>query len=269
MSRIAILQMNSNANVSNNLSTLELLIRSAVKKKAKLAVLPENFAYLSGLKGSVLTVAEFENKGSIQSFVSQLAKKYKIWIVAGTIPLHSPVDQRVFSACIVYNDKGESCARYDKIHLFDVRVSDQEIHKESDTFLAGKQIVCIDTPVGCIGLSICYDIRFPELYRKLLNAGAQIFILPAAFTATTGAAHWEVLLRARAIENTSYMIAANQCGTHDNSRVTWGHSMAVDPWGAVLTQSAYEPDVLYADIDLKQLASLRSSFPCNKHHVLD
>lgn len=269
MARIAIVQMSSTAAVVDNLQQVNSLVGEAANKGARLLVLPENFAYMAGPTNEVWSVAERPGAGPIQDRIATLAQQYKIWIVAGSIPLHSPIEKRVFSACMVYNESGENCARYDKIHMFDVRISDVEMYKESDRYIPGNAVVCVDTPVGRIGLSICYDLRFAQLYRTLLNGGAEIFIVPAAFTATTGKAHWEVLLRARAIENLTYTIAANQCGTHANGFQTWGHSMAIDPWGSIIAQGNNEPAVVYADIDLPRMASLRRSFPCNEHHVLD
>lgn len=190
-----------------------------------------------------------------------------MWVIAGTLPLKGLQD-RVKTSCLVFDDEGRCAARYDKIHLFDVRVSEQEAHQESATIERGDEVVVVDTPVGRVGLTVCYDLRFPELYRQLVLRGAELFTVPSAFTAVTGVAHWEVLLRARAIENLCYVIAPNQGGLHENGRQTYGHSMIVEPWGKVVAQQENGVGMLTADIDLQRLQQLRRQFPCNDHHVL-
>lgn len=169
---------------------------------------------------------------------------------------------------MVFDNNGLCAARYDKIHLFDVRVSEQEAHQESATVDRGDELVVVDTPIGQVGLSVCYDLRFPELYRQLVQRGAELLSIPSAFTAVTGVAHWEVLLRARAIENLSYVIAPNQGGQHENGRQTYGHSMVIEPWGKVVAQQETGEGIVIADIDLQRLQQLRQQFPSNEHHVL-
>ena len=198
-----------------------------------------------------------------------MAKKHKIWIVAGSIPLLSEEAHRCFSSCLVFDDKGECVKRYDKIHLFDVQVSETETHKESNVTCPGDSLAVIDTPVAKVGLTICYDLRFPEMYRKLRALDADIFVVPAAFTYDTGKVHWQVLLQARAIENLSYVLAANQGGSHENGRQTYGHSMIISPWGKIEAScDASGVDLAIADIDLLSMQALRQRFPCLTHQKL-
>lgn len=197
-----------------------------------------------------------------------LQKKFGIWVIAGTIPLKVPGTHKVRASSIVYDHQGKQVIIYDKIHLFDVKVPGGEAHCESEKITPGYEVVVVDTPVGCIGLSVCYDLRFPELYRQMVLKGAEIFTVPAAFTAVTGAAHWEVLLRARAIENLCFVLAPNQCNHHENGRHTYGHSMVIDPWGKILAQAGEKPDLVIADIELSYLKLLREQFPCNEHHKM-
>jgi len=211
-------------------------------------------------------VREADGEGPIQDFLSQTAKKHAVWIVSGTVPLEANADNKVRAACLIYDDKGERVARYDKIHLFDVSVPEtNEEYRESDSIEEGDQPLVIDTPFGRVGIAVCYDLRFPEHFRKLQEQGVDIVIVPSAFTAETGAAHWEVLLRARAIENLCYIIAPNQGGFHLNGRKTFGHSMVVDPWGVILDCYKTGAGFVSAEIDLQQLAKVRASFPVLDH----
>lgn len=267
MNKVALVQMVSSANVGDNLQTVEECLIQARESQAELVLLPENFAFMGMKETDKLHVAEAEGKGPIQQRISDLAKQLGLWIVAGTIPMKSN-GTKVCASCLVYDNQGKQAARYDKIHLFDVRVSEQESHQESLTTEAGSDLVVVDTPVGKIGLTVCYDLRFPELFYQLLRKGAQLFTVPSAFTAVTGLAHWEALLRARAIENLSYVLAANQGGHHENGRSTFGHTMAVEPWGKVMVTQESNTGVVYADIDLQRLQSLREHFPSINHHVL-
>lgn len=267
MARVAVLQMVSSANVQENLSSLDLLFLKARDEGAELLVLPENFAFMGLHETDKLKIAEDFGHGEIQHTVSQLAKRYRLWVIAGSIPLRSSIE-RVRASCVVYDDNGAFVDRYDKIHLFDVRISSEESHQESLTIERGDKLVVVDTPVGRIGLSICYDLRFPELYQQLLLKGAELFTIPAAFTAVTGMAHWEVLLRARAIENLCYVLASNQGGVHVNGRNTHGHSMIVEPWGKVINEHHQGSGIIFADIDLQKLRQLRLQFPTNDHHIL-
>ncbi|KTD57914.1 carbon-nitrogen hydrolase family protein [Legionella shakespearei] len=267
MTRVALVQMVSSANVAENLRQVEHFLLQAHEDQAKLVVLPENFAFMGLNETDKLKIAEDYGHGPIQDKISQLAKQLGIWIVAGTIPLKSG-GTKARASSIVFDAQGMKVARYDKIHLFDVRVSEQESHQESLTIERGHELVVVDTPVGKIGLTVCYDLRFPELYQHLQSSGAQLFTVPSAFTAVTGLAHWETLLRARAIENLSYVLAPNQGGYHENGRNTHGHSMVVEPWGKVLAQKDTGAGVVIADIDLQRLQQLRRHFPCVDHHVL-
>lgn len=265
MMKVALVQMVSEASVQNNLQRVDYFLAEAQRQSVDLVVLPENFAVMGKLDTDKLTVAEHFGSGLIQESLSSMAKKYKLWIVAGTIPIYASLD-RVYAASLLFDNEGCCVARYDKIHLFDVRVSAQEAHQESATIAPGKEIVVANTPVGCLGLTVCYDLRFPELYRQLVLRGAELLTVPSAFTATTGLAHWETLLRARAIENLCYVLAANQGGTHENGRQTYGHSMIIDPWGVVLAVLEKGEGLVVAEIDLQRLHQLRKQFPCNDHH---
>lgn len=267
MAKVAVVQMRSSASVQDNLEQVGKMLAKAHDDEVDLLVLPENFAFMGMKETDKLTIAEKYGDGEIQQAVSALAKKYGVWVVAGTIPLKGLHD-RVRSASLVFDDHGLCAARYDKIHLFDVRVSPQEAHEESSTVERGDEVVVVDTPAGRLGLSVCYDLRFPELYQQLSMRGAELFTVPSAFTAITGAAHWEVLLRARAIENLCYVLAPNQGGTHANGRQTHGHSMIVEPWGKILAEQDENPGMVMAEIDLQRLKQLRLQFPCNTHHVL-
>lgn len=267
MSKVAVIQMVSSASVKNNLKQIDRFLFRAVEEHVDLVVLPENFAFMGMKETDKLVVGEIYGTGEIQQAISAMAKKYGLWVVAGTIPVKG-LQNRVKASCLVFDDQGLCAARYDKIHLFDVRVSEQEAHQESLTVERGDEIVVVETPVGRLGLTVCYDLRFPELYQQLIIRGAELFSVPSAFTAITGAAHWEVLLRARAIENLCYVLAPNQGGKHENGRQTYGHSMIVDPWGKVLARHDEGDGMVTATIDLQYLQQLRRQFPCNNHHVL-
>lgn len=268
MARVALVQMISSTNVADNLQTVERLMIQAREEGAQLVVLPENFSFMGKNETDKFQIAEVFGQGPIQENISMLAKKMGLWIIAGTIALKGE-GTRVRASSLVYDEQGACVARYDKIHLFDVSVSPQETYKESASIERGNELVVVATPIGTIGLSVCYDLRFPELYHQLLNRGAELFTVPSAFTAVTGRAHWDVLLRARAIENLSYVLAPNQGGHHDNGRATFGHSMVVDPWGRVLAQREEGVGVVTADIDLQGLHHLRKTFPVVDHHVLN
>jgi predicted amidohydrolase len=269
MSIIAAIQMCSSDHVAENLKTAGDLIAEAASHNAQLVVLPEMFAIMGKAVEDKIRVQETFGAGPIQEWLAKQSSKYGIWIIAGTIPLSSNNKDKVCAACLVFNDKGLCVARYDKMHLFDVELSAQEVYRESDTIEAGKKIVIVDTPFGKIGLAVCYDIRFPELFRSLFNQGVDIFVLPSAFTIKTGTAHWEVLLRARAIENFCYMIAAAQGGTHTNGRQTYGHSLIVEPWGEIIAKlPGTNAGVIYADIDLQKVKQARAAIPVDKHQKI-
>ena len=266
MSKCAAIQMASSPNVRANLLEADKLIGEAVNAGAKLVALPENFALMGEHELDKIKAREINGEGPIQDFLSTVANKYGVWVIGGTIPLAGDNDNKVRASCLVYDDRGERVGRYDKIHLFDVSVPDtDEEYRESDSIEPGDELVVLDTPFGKLGLSVCYDLRFPELYRKLAAQGAEILVVPAAFTAQTGAAHWEVLLRARAIENLCYVIAPNQGGFHINGRKTFGHSMIIDPWGVVLNCNKSGGGFVCADIDHERLEKVRTAFPVLQH----
>ena len=271
MNLCAAIQMASCPNINSNLIEAERLIAAAVKKGAKLVALPENFALMGDNELDKIKHKEQEGQGVIQDFLSSTAKKYAVWIFAGTLPIADPAnEQKVFAACLVYNSEGEQVARYDKMHLFDVKVpGTNEEYKESDTISKGDKPLVVETPFGKVGIAICYDLRFPEFFRSSINQNVDIFIIPSAFTEKTGAAHWELLLRARAVENLCYVIAPNQGGFHINGRQTYGHSMVVDPWGKVLDCHVHNSGFAIADIDLPRLHKTRESFPVLQHRQLE
>lgn len=266
MVRVAAVQMASGPNVAANLAEAERLIDIAATAGAKLVALPEYFAIM-GLKDTdKVNVAETPGKGPIQKFLSAQAKKHGIWLVGGSIPLTCDNAKKVRNSCLVYNDKGQLVARYDKIHLFGMSLG-SEHYKEQTTIEPGDTVVTIETPFGKIGLSICYDLRFPELYRAM--GDVDIILVPAAFTATTGKAHFETLIRARAIENLAYVIAPAQGGYHVSGRETHGDSMIVDPWGNILDRLPRGSGVVVAAINHAYQNGLRNSLPAVKHRTLE
>lgn len=268
MAKIAAVQMASGPHVQANLMEAARLIKEAAAQGAGMAVLPENFAIMGYKETDNVKVAEKPGNGPIQSFMSQCAKDNSIWIIAGTIPIQSADPNKAYAASIMYNDKGEQVARYDKRHLFDVEIAESsETYTESDTIAAGEHLVVADTPFGKIGMAVCYDLRFPAYFRRMMAEGAQIFVLPSAFNDTTGKAHWEVLLRARAIENLCYMIAPAQGGYHVNGRTTYGHSMVIDYWGNVREELGKGAGIILIDIDLKAQSVTRKAFPVLEHRL--
>ncbi len=266
MSKVAAIQMASGPNVKANLAEAEKLIKIAVQQEAELVVLPENFAIMGMAETDKVKIAEEPGSGLLQDFIKEIAVKYHIWIVGGTIPLQSEETGKVFAACILVNSTGEVVARYDKIHLFDVTIeASNESYTESETISAGNNIVVVDTPFGRLGLAVCYDLRFPELFRAMVEQKMEICTLPSAFTSLTGKVHWESLLRSRAIENLSFMIAADQGGYHVGGRETHGDSMIVDPWGQILNRLPHGTGVVIATIDLIKLEHTRKMFPALDH----
>ena len=269
--RIAALQMVSGNDLNENLQAADRLIAEAAEAGAELLVLPETFAMFSARAQQALGQQEASVNAVVRPFIAEQAKRRGVWIVAGTIPLApdgstQAGSERVLSSCFVVNDNGEECARYDKMHLFDVDVADQQgSYRESDTFLAGDQVVVVDTPFGRLGLAVCYDIRFPELFRAMFVQGVDIIAIPSAFTLLTGQAHWLPLLRARAIENQCYIIGANQGGVHSKSRSTSGQSAIVDGWGNVLSAAELGECCVIAEMDLPQLQQQRTAMPISQH----
>lgn len=265
MALVAAVQMTSAPEVSPNLAQASRLIAEGARSGARLIVLPENFALMAASDADRLAAAEPDGEGPIQDFLSTSAREHGVWLVGGTIPLRSQAPTKVRAACLLYDDRGARVTRYDKIHLFDVRLGNGERYYESNGIEAGDAPVVVDTPVGRLGLSVCYDLRFPELFRRLLDAGAEVFAVPSAFTAYTGRAHWETLVRARAIENLAYVVAAAQSGRHATGRETYGDSMIVNPWGEVLSRRGQGPGLAIADCDPQKLKSLRAQLPSIDH----
>lgn len=269
MQRIAAIQMASGPNVNANLNEAGRLISRAADAGAELVVLPENFAIMGMKDSDALKVKENEGQGPIQQFLSSQAEKHGVWIVAGTIPLQGSDEQHIRAACLVFDDKGQQVARYDKVHLFDVHLTEnEETYNESETIEPGNKAVVVDTPFGKLGLVICYDLRFPEIFRRMVDDGVEIIALPAAFTAITGKAHWESLIRARAIENLCYVVASAQGGFHVNGRETHGDSMIVDPWGNILDRLPRGSGVVVAEYDRDKVANTRKAFPALAHRKI-
>lgn len=268
--RLAAIQMNSGPDVADNLEQAGRLLHAAAKEGAGLAVLPENFALMSENRQQRLMIAERDGEGRIQDEISRLAGKLGIWVVAGTLPVQSDDPDRPTATCFVYDAAGSRVGRYDKIHLFDVRVPDgEESYAESAYTAPGTEPLTLATPWGRLGIAVCYDLRFPEQFRQMAAAGMDLLALPAAFTVPTGRAHWEILLRARAAENLCYLVAAAQVGRHPAGRETWGHSMIVDPWGRVLADAGQAVGTIAAEYDLNVLNSLRNKFPVLEHRRLN
>jgi predicted amidohydrolase len=254
--------MNSQNNKGNNLKRAGELLRDAVERGASLILFPENFSFMGSGEGDKIAVAETTTKGDSIDFLKNAAKAHKVWIAGGTIPLKTDSPHKVTNTLLLFNDRGEVAERYDKIHLFDVNLNEGERYAESRVIEGGKKPVTVQTIYGRLGLTICYDLRFPELYRELVERGAEIFFVPSAFTFTTGKAHWEVLLRARAIENQAYIVAAAQVGEHPGGRRTFGHSMIIDPWGDVIAHVVEGEGIALADIDINTVYEVRGKMPC-------
>ncbi|MGI9229736.1 MAG: carbon-nitrogen hydrolase family protein [Gammaproteobacteria bacterium] len=268
MTRVAAIQMNSGADLQANLQQAAGLIREAANGGAEFALLPEFFPLLSDDDKAKVKVMEKPGGGPLQDFLAQQAGEHGIWLMGGTVPIDCGDSERIYNSCLLYTPEGKLSHSYDKIHLFDVAVDADESYNESNSIAPGKDLVVADTPLGQFGMTVCYDLRFPELYRKLVDQGAEIFTVPSAFTYATGKRHWQMLLQARAVENLCFVIAANQTGNNTETRRTWGHSMIVHPWGDVLACVEDEPGVAIADIDLKQVAELRQSFPTLNHRTI-
>jgi predicted amidohydrolase len=263
--RVAAVQMVSGPQVEANLQEAARLIAAAAEQGAQLVGLPEYFPIMGLDERDKVKVREEEGAGPIQSFLSETAKRHGIWIVGGSVPLVASTSDKVRNTTLVYDDHGKRVARYDKIHLFAFEQG-SESYSEPRTIEAGKNVVTFDSPFGRIGLSICYDLRFPELYRAMKEV--DLIFVPSAFTETTGKAHWETLLRARAIENLAYVLAPAQGGQHPNGRETHGNSMLVDPWGVILDRLPKGPGVVIGDIDREHTRRLRGNLPALSHRTL-
>lgn len=264
--RVAAIQMASGSNIKGNLIEAEKLIGRAVADGAELVVLPENFGLIGIKSEDVVKNCEQPGSGMIQDFLSQQSSLHKIIIAGGTLPLASSDDTHYRNTLMVYNQQGNNIARYDKIHLFDVSLpEDDEQYNESAVIEAGDDIVVVDVGPFKMGLAICYDLRFPEQFRELVSKGAEVIVLPSAFTAATGKAHWHTLVKARAIENLCFIVASAQGGYHVNGRETYGHSLIVAPWGNVLDEIESGSGYAISDIDLTQQKKLREGFPVLEH----
>lgn len=263
--RIAAIQMASGSQVEGNLKEARRLIQMAVSQGARLVALPEYFALMGVRDQDKVIAKEADGDGPIQSFLSQTAREFGIWLAGGGVPLVASVPDKVRNSCLLYGDRGERIARYDKIHLFGLDLGNDR-YQEANTIEPGDKVVVTKTPFGSIGLSICYDLRFPELYRAM--GKVNVILVPSAFTATTGRAHWEILIRARAVENLAYVVAPAQGGYHVNRRETHGDSMIVDPWGVILDRLPRGSGVVIANLSADHQQRLRKSLPALSHRVL-
>jgi len=271
--RVAAIQTVTGIGVDANLARAEALLSNAAAQGAQLALLPEYFCMMGQKDSDKVTIREDDrgdqSGGPIQAFLADAARRHNLWLIGGTLPLWCEDEQRVRNTSLAYNPAGQRVARYDKIHLFNF-VRGEERYDEARTIEAGAMPVSFEAPCGRVGMSVCYDLRFPELYRALSSQGnLNLILMPAAFTYVTGAAHWELLLRARAVENQCYVLAAAQGGRHENGRRTWGHSMLVDPWGEIIASVQHEGEgIAIGDMDPARLAQVRRDLPALKHRVM-
>lgn len=263
--RIAAIQMISTPVLAENMTTVTRLVRQAARQGAKLVLLPEYWPIMGMHEGDKLVIAEQNEGGVIQDFMSRAARENSVWLIGGTLPMASGLADKVLNTMMVYNPHGERVARYDKIHLFSFSRG-AESYDEARTIVHGNEIQTFEAPFGKVGLSVCYDLRFPELYREM--GDCRLIVVPAAFTYTTGKAHWEILLRARAIENQCYVLAAAQSGRHLNGRTTWGHSMLIDPWGEIKAILNEGEGLVIGDIDPHHLSGIRENLPALTHRKL-
>lgn len=267
--KAAVIQMRSGASVADNLAQAEALLEQAATQGAVLAALPENCAFMGAHERDKLAHAEPDGEGPIQRFFADIATRLKLWVLAGTLPISADAEH-VFAASCLYDATGQRVARYDKIHLFDVDAGGGEVYRESKHIAPGAvQPQCADTPLGRLGLAVCYDLRFPELFRAQVSDGATLLSVPAAFTARTGAVHWHTLLKARAVENQCFVLAPAQGGTHPGGRSTYGHSLILGPWGETLAEVTGDaPGLAVAELDPEHLRGVRARFPALTHRRL-
>lgn len=263
--RIAAIQTVSGPDVQANLDIVAQLIAEAAAGGAKLVALPEYFPLISNDEGAKVRIRESEGAGPLQDFLAEAARRHGVWLIGGTVPLVAEAADKVRNSTLVFDDQGRRVARYDKIHLFGFQRG-AERYDEAATIEPGSTVACFDSPAGRTGLSVCYDLRFPELFRAM--GEVDLIVLPAAFTYTTGRAHWEILLRARAIENQCYVMAPAQGGRHPSGRVTWGHTMIIDPWGEILACRDEGPGVVIAEVDTARIAAVRDSLPALRHRCI-
>jgi predicted amidohydrolase len=263
--QLVALQLNAQADWSQNRAQIATLLQRLPVERPCLVLLPENFACM-GATPDYQQRAEPLGAGPVQQQLREWAKAFNIWLVAGSLPTLLPQQSRVHTSSLVFNPQGELTGFYHKLQLFDVDVADARgRYRESDSFLAGNEAHVVASPFGGLGLSICYDLRFPALYQLLRQQGADVLLVPAAFTKVTGQAHWLPLLQARAIENQCYVVAANQCGSHNGSRETWGHSVIIDPWGDILAQQGHQPGLIAASLDPQKIEHIRKTMPVQLH----
>lgn len=263
--KIAAIQMISSADIESNLLHAAQLLQQAKQRGAELILMPEYWPLMGMQDTDKIAAAEPLGSGKMQSFLANQAKQLGVYLIGGTLPLISGEPEKVLNTTLVFNPAGQQIARYDKIHLFGFTKGD-ESYQESKTITPGKQVVSFEADFGRVGLSVCYDLRFPEMYRAM--GSCALIVVPAAFTYTTGQAHWEILLRARAIENQCYVLASAQGGVHQNGRRTWGHSMLIDPWGKIIDVLPEGEGVVAGEIDLQALAAIRDSLPALKHRTM-
>jgi nitrilase len=267
--KVAAVQMTSSARVEQNLETARRVLSIAAGAGATVAALPENFALMGRRESDKLAIAEDDGSGPLQDFLAEQAASLKLVIVGGTIPIRIPGETRVAAASLVFGPDGRRLGRYDKIHLFDVNLPDRdESYRESAAMAPGHAPLVVDTPAGRMGVTVCYDLRFPELFRAMSAQGMDFVVVSAAFTVPTGEAHWDVLLRARAIENLCHVVASAQVGQHENGRSTYGHSQVIDCWGVALDRLPEGEGCVVADVDLHRQATIRQNFPALSHRVL-
>jgi nitrilase len=262
ITKVAAVQMVSTPSVTENMASAGRLIGQAAEQGAQLVLLPEYWAIMGLQELDKVAHGEQPEGGPLQSFMADMAREHQLWLIGGTLPMAAAADAKVLNTTMVYNPQGERVGRYDKIHLFGF-TKGEESYDESRTIEHGAEVTSVALPFGRVGLSVCYDLRFPELYRAL--GPCALIVVPAAFTYTTGQAHWEILLRARAIENQCYVLAAAQGGRHANGRRTWGHSMLIDPWGEIKALLAEGEGVICGDINLDFMHNVRESLPALKH----
>jgi deaminated glutathione amidase len=263
--QVAALQMVSAPDRDRNLADAARLVAEAARDGAQLVLLPEYFCFMGFKDTDKLAIRETPGSGPIQQFLSEMAREHRVWIIGGTLPLESSEPDRVLNTTLVFDPSGAQVARYDKIHLFNFEKGEDKFD-EARTICPGSETRTFDAPFGRVGLSVCYDLRFPELYRKLGDCA--LMVVPSAFTYTTGQAHWETLLKARAVENQCYVLAAAQGGKHENGRRTWGHSVLIDPWGDIVAVKDEGAGVVAGGIDLVRIAAVRQSLPAYRHRVI-
>ena len=262
---LAAIQMVSTPSIEDNCSAVQRLVAEAARNGARMVLLPEYWAIMGLNERDKVAVAESDEGGPIQRCMSALARQHQLWLIGGTMPIQASEANKIRNTTLVYNPSGEQVARYDKIHLFSFEQGEESFN-EARTIAHGDKVVCVETPCGKVGLSVCYDLRFPELYRAM--GDCNLIVVPSAFTYTTGQAHWEILLRARAIENQCYVLAAAQGGRHQNGRRTWGHSMLIDPWGEIKAVLPEGEGVVAGEIDPVVLQTTRTRLPALRHRTL-